>query len=158
MMNIDWSDARFGTKVGFGGDAMKVFVTGATGLIGAGVVRAMVAAGHEVTGLTRRAAGRAAIERAGARAVVGDMRDPEAYRAAVSEAEAVVHTAAAFPDKIRWSKADVDTFMRGDADAVGRGHASAGWLAHDAPHCGRLAYRSACTFPKSRFHFAGILG
>lgn len=97
---------------------MRVFVTGATGLIGAGVVRAMVGAGHEVTGLTSRPAGRATIQRAGAEAIVGDMRDPSAYRTAVGEAEAVVHTAAAFPDKIRWSKADVDSFMRGDADAV----------------------------------------
>jgi nucleoside-diphosphate-sugar epimerase len=97
---------------------MKVFVTGATGLIGAGAVRALVAAGHEVTGLTSREAGRAAIERAGASAIVGDMRDPSAYRKAAGEANAVVHTAAAFPDKIRWSKADVDAFARGDADAV----------------------------------------
>lgn len=97
---------------------MKVFVTGATGLIGAGVVRALVAAGHEVTGLTSRPAGREAIERMGAKAVVGDMRDPSAYRAAASEADAIVHTAASFPDKIRWTKADVDAFMQGDADAV----------------------------------------
>jgi uncharacterized protein YbjT (DUF2867 family) len=45
---------------------MLVFVTGATGLIGNAVVRALVRAGHEVTGLTSRAANAKSIEAAGA--------------------------------------------------------------------------------------------
>lgn len=97
---------------------MKVFVTGATGLIGSSALRALVAAGHEVTGLTSRAAGRAAIEAMGAQAVVGDMRDASAYRDAVSGADGVLHAAAALPDKMRLSQSDVDTFMQADVDAV----------------------------------------
>lgn len=118
MSIIDWSHGSHRPKMSFGGRDMKVFVTGATGLIGAGTVKALVAAGHEVTGLTSREAGRAAIESLGAKAIVGDMRDPSAYRAAASEADAVVHTAAAFPEKLRWTKGDVDDFMRGDSQAV----------------------------------------
>jgi nucleoside-diphosphate-sugar epimerase len=97
---------------------MKVFVTGATGLLGSGAVRACVAAGHEVTGLTSREAGRRAIEALGARALVGDMRAADRYREALGEADAIIHAAAAFPDKIRYSAADVAEFMGSDSDAI----------------------------------------
>ena len=97
---------------------MKVFVPGATGLIGGAVVRSLVAAGHEVTGLTSRANNTAAIERMGAKAVVGDMRDAVAYRAAAGSAEAIVHAAQAMPDKTRYTAADVEGYMGADADAA----------------------------------------
>jgi nucleoside-diphosphate-sugar epimerase len=97
---------------------MNVFVTGATGLIGAATVRVLVARGHEVVGLTSRRAGVPAIEAAGARAVVGDMRDVSAYGDAARSADAVVHAAAAFPDKIRYGRADVDAFMGSDREAA----------------------------------------
>lgn len=97
---------------------MKVFVTGATGLIGSSAVRALCRAGHEVVGLTSRQANVAAVEAAGARAVVGDMRDAGAFCDAAHDAEAIVHAAAVFPDKIRYSAADVDAFMGADEAAV----------------------------------------
>lgn len=97
---------------------MKVFVTGATGLIGSAVVRSLVAAGHEVTGLTSRKAGVPAVEKLGARAVVGDMADASAYREVAGAADAVVHAASSMPDKIRMSATDVKTFMEADRAAV----------------------------------------
>jgi len=76
---------------------MKVFVTGSTGLLGNNLVRQLLAAGHEVTGLTRRAE---KFERmlgdTAATAVVGDMTDVQGFADAMAGADAVVHTAAYF--------------------------------------------------------------
>ena len=65
---------------------MRVFVAGASGAIGRPLVRQLVAADHEVVGMTSREAGRQAIEASGAEAVVCDALDAEAVRAAVSSA------------------------------------------------------------------------
>lgn len=97
---------------------MKVFITGATGLVGGAALRALVAAGHEVTGLTSRPANASVLEKLGARAMVGDMRDAKTFASAVGESDAVVHAAAAMPDKSRYTQADVDTLMIADEDAV----------------------------------------
>jgi nucleoside-diphosphate-sugar epimerase len=66
---------------------MKVFVAGASGAIGRPLVPALVAAGHEVTGTTRREERAEEIRAAGARAVVCDVFDLTALEAAVREAE-----------------------------------------------------------------------
>ncbi|NIJ05064.1 NAD-dependent epimerase/dehydratase family protein [Frigoribacterium faeni] len=68
---------------------MKVLVTGASGLLGGAVARAVAAAGHDVTTFQRRPSGIA-----GARDVAGSMTDPDAVAAAVDGQEAVVHLAA----------------------------------------------------------------
>lgn len=72
---------------------MRIFVTGATGYIGSAVVRELVAAGHEVTGLVRSEEKREALEKLGARGVVGDIKDPASYREAAANQDALVHTA-----------------------------------------------------------------
>lgn len=66
---------------------MRVFVAGATGAVGRGLVPRLVAGGHQVTGMTRTPAKAAAIEQAGATAVVADALDAEAVGRAVAEAE-----------------------------------------------------------------------
>ena len=48
---------------------MRVFVTGATGVLGRRAVPAMVELGHEVTAVGRSPEKRAALERMGARAI-----------------------------------------------------------------------------------------
>ena len=72
---------------------MRVFVAGGTGAIGRPLVPRLLAAGHEVTGLTRSEERAEALRAAGARAVVADVFDTEALDAAVAggEPEVVVN-------------------------------------------------------------------
>src|SRR5919108_2708679 len=81
---------------------MRVFVAGATGAIGRPLVRKLVAAGHEVTGMTRSAERAEGVRAAGARAVVCDVFDADAVQSALGEAraEAVVHQLTALPDRL----------------------------------------------------------
>jgi 2-alkyl-3-oxoalkanoate reductase len=78
---------------------MRVFVAGASGAIGRPLVRQLLEAGHEVTGMTRRPERAEEIRAAGAGAVVCDVFDAEALRAAAMAAapEAVVHLLTALP-------------------------------------------------------------
>src|SRR6266536_407075 len=79
------------------GDAMKVFVAGATGALATQLVPQLVAGGHEVVGMTRTASKREALRALGARPVVADALDPDAVARAVAEAEpeVIVHQATA---------------------------------------------------------------
>jgi nucleoside-diphosphate-sugar epimerase len=67
---------------------VKVLVTGASGLLGAGVARALAERGDRVTVLQRRPAG------LGLREVRGDVADPAVVDAAAAGQDAVVHLAA----------------------------------------------------------------
>lgn len=82
---------------------MKVFVAGASGAIGRPLVRQLLAAGHEVTGTTRREERADQIRAAGAEAVVCDALDAEALREAVVAAapEVVVHALTALPTEFK---------------------------------------------------------
>lgn len=77
---------------------MKVFLTGATGVAGRATVPALLAAGHDVRAVSRRAEASAALERAGAEAVAVDLFDADAVAAAVVGSEAVVHLATNVPE------------------------------------------------------------
>src|SRR5262245_46319397 len=66
---------------------MKVFVAGATGAIGRPLVVRLLAAGHEVTGMTRSEARASGLRSAGAQATVVDVYDAAALTAAVAAAE-----------------------------------------------------------------------
>lgn len=81
---------------------MRVFVAGASGVIGGPLVRRLVAAGHEVTGMSRREAGAAGIRAAGAEAVVCDVFDTAALATAVAAArpETVVHELTSLPPEL----------------------------------------------------------
>lgn len=69
---------------------MNVFITGATGFVGAAVVQELQAHGHRVLGLARSARSVAALERAGAEAIEGDLADAAALRAGVARCDAVI--------------------------------------------------------------------
>jgi nucleoside-diphosphate-sugar epimerase len=83
---------------------MRVFLAGASGAIGRPLVPRLLAAGHEVTGMTRSEEHAERIRAAGARAAVVDCFDREALRAAVSEAgaEVVLHELTALPERINF--------------------------------------------------------
>jgi uncharacterized protein YbjT (DUF2867 family) len=67
---------------------MRVLVTGATGFVG-GVVRALLADGHEVHGLVRDPGAAAALQRDGIIMHAGDMRQPATYVPLVGQMDAV---------------------------------------------------------------------
>ncbi len=69
---------------------MRVLVTGGAGFVGSHVVDALLAAGHEAVVLDRAATHLPA----GAEHLAGDVRDPEAVRAALHGVDAVSHQAA----------------------------------------------------------------
>ena len=70
-------------------ESRRVLVTGASGLLGAGVARVLADAGNDVTTLQRRPSGVP-----GARDVRGSVTDPAAVEEALTGADTVVHVAA----------------------------------------------------------------
>jgi nucleoside-diphosphate-sugar epimerase len=72
---------------------MKIFVAGATGVLGRALVPKLVAQGHEVVGMTRTASKQELVRSLGARPVVADALDPDAVARAVASAEpeVIVH-------------------------------------------------------------------
>jgi nucleoside-diphosphate-sugar epimerase len=76
---------------------MRVFVAGATGVAGRRAVGRLVAAGHEVTGVSRSAEKDALLDAAGARPVRVDLFDPAALQSAVAGHDAVVNLATKIP-------------------------------------------------------------
>jgi nucleoside-diphosphate-sugar epimerase len=87
---------------------MRVFIAGASGAIGKPLVRQLVAAGHEVTGTTRREERAEEIRAAGATAVVCDVLDRAALEAAVKEAspEVVINQLTSLPENFDPRKID----------------------------------------------------
>jgi len=81
---------------------MKVFVAGATGVLGRALVPQLVARGHEVVGMTRSASKQDLVRSLGARPVVADALDPDAVAEAVASAEpeVIVHQLTALSGKL----------------------------------------------------------
>jgi uncharacterized protein YbjT (DUF2867 family) len=79
---------------------VRVFVAGSTGVIGRRLVPLLIAAGHDVAGLTRSEDGAAWLRAVGATAVVADVYDAPALAQAVVgfAPEVVVHQLTDLPD------------------------------------------------------------
>src|SRR6476661_7349655 len=76
---------------------MRVFVAGATGVLGRRAVARLVAAGHQVTGIARSPEKAAQLETLGAAPVGVDLFDPDGLRVAVAGHDAVVNLATHIP-------------------------------------------------------------
>lgn len=72
---------------------MRVFVTGATGLIGSAVVAELLSNDHTVIGLARSDASAQKLAATGAEAVRGGLADLDAVRAGAAQADGVIHLA-----------------------------------------------------------------
>jgi len=83
---------------------MKVFVTGATGLVGRALCTELVSSGHAVLALSRRASPAAALP-AGVQPVAGDPARPGPWQEALASADACVHLAGEPVAAGRWTPA-----------------------------------------------------
>jgi len=72
---------------------MRIFLTGATGYIGSAVLDALVRGGHEVTALVRNNERARGVGKRGARPVIGNLAEPESYRAAADAQDGYIHAA-----------------------------------------------------------------
>jgi nucleoside-diphosphate-sugar epimerase len=77
---------------------MKVFLAGATGVLGTRVVPLLVRAGHQVTGIARTPQKADAVAAAGARPVTVSLFDVDELRAAVAGHDVVINIATHIPD------------------------------------------------------------
>src|SRR3954470_9369851 len=84
---------------------MKIFVAGATGVLGRQLVPQLVAQSHDVVGMIRSASKQDAVRSLGARPVMADALEPDAVARAVASAEpeVIVHqlTALSGPMSLR---------------------------------------------------------
>jgi nucleoside-diphosphate-sugar epimerase len=102
---------------------MRVFVAGASGAIGRPLVPKLIAAGHEVTGMTRSEDSAARLREAGAGALVADVFDEERVRSGMTDAapEVVVHQLTSLPDRLDFrdkSLYDATNRVRGEGTRI----------------------------------------
>jgi uncharacterized protein YbjT (DUF2867 family) len=109
---------------------VRILLAGATGVVGRRLVPLLVAEGHHVTALTRRPHRIPELRRAGADAVVADVRDAGAVAATVRDTapEVVVHQLTDLGAGDLAASADVTSFLHVD-DAAAAAAAALSWRA-----------------------------
>jgi nucleoside-diphosphate-sugar epimerase len=83
---------------------MKVFLTGATGAVGPGTVRGLLAEGHQVRAVARSEDKAAQLRELGAEPVAVDVFDGDAVKQGVDGCEAVLHLATNVPPLRRMAR------------------------------------------------------
>jgi nucleoside-diphosphate-sugar epimerase len=109
---------------------VRVFVTGATGVLGRSAVTALLAGGSEVSALARSAAGAAALESLGVRPIRADIFDEPGLTEAFAGHEVVCNLATAIPTGVATFRPGGwrlnDRLRRVGATSVARAAAAAG--------------------------------
>jgi nucleoside-diphosphate-sugar epimerase len=85
---------------------MKVFIAGASGVLGRRLVRQFAARGHSVIGLVRSPKAESAVREAGGEARHADLFDAESLAVAAEGCDTVIHAATAIPVKQKTVPAD----------------------------------------------------
>jgi nucleoside-diphosphate-sugar epimerase len=85
---------------------MKVFIAGASGVLGRRLVRQFVARGHSVIGQVRSAKAESAVKEAGGEPRHADLFDAESLANAADGCDTVIHAATAIPVKQKTTPAD----------------------------------------------------
>ena len=85
---------------------MRVFIAGASGVLGRRLVALLAARGHEVRGLARTAAAEATVRQAGGAPATADLFDADSLARAADGCEVMVHAATAIPRRKAPSAAD----------------------------------------------------
>ena len=80
---------------------MRIFIAGATGVIGRRAVPLLLAAGHHVTAIARSAAAQAALKQMDAAWATASLFDPDALKAAVRGHDTVINLATHVPPSSR---------------------------------------------------------
>lgn len=102
---------------------MRVFLTGATGFLGAALIPELIGAGHHVTGLVRSDAGAKVLAAARADAYHGSLEDVAGLQRGAASADAVIHCAYHHD----FSQAERSARLESQAiEALGRGVAGTG--------------------------------
>ena len=137
----------------------NIVITGATGVVGWRSVRELLAAGHQVAGVTRSERGRRLLEGLGARPVMADVFDEAELTTAFAGADAVVNLLTHVPPADRMATPGAwdenDRLRRDGSAAIARAAQAAGagrlvqesvafvyadggdaWLEEDAPIAG----------------------
>ncbi|MBO3699701.1 SDR family NAD(P)-dependent oxidoreductase [Roseivirga sp. E12] len=99
---------------------MKVFITGATGLVGSFVCRQLLENGHQVRAVKRNSSKMTLLEDIEKRIewVIGDMNDTDFLEESLKNIDAVIHAAAIISFDKRWEQKMYKTNVLGTADLV----------------------------------------
>jgi nucleoside-diphosphate-sugar epimerase len=97
--------------------SMKIFLTGATGVIGRRLVPILVAAGHRVTAVARSSTARTQLQRDGVTPIAVDLFDSAAVRQAIAGHDVVINLATHIPSStlqmfLRWAWRENDRLRR----------------------------------------------
>jgi 2-alkyl-3-oxoalkanoate reductase len=129
---------------------MRIFVAGATGVLGRRLVPLLVEGGHQVTAMTRTAGKAAGLRAAGADPVVADALDRDAVLRAVLAArpEVVVHQLTALAGTTSFRKFDREFALTNRLRTEGTDHLLE---AARAAGAGRFVAQSFAGWPFARF-------